>query len=47
MKCRVPQGSILAPMILLLYVIDVTVGLSSYISLFGVDAKLLGIYQTT
>ena len=40
-KCRIPQGSVLAPIMFLIYVNDMTKGVSSYISLFADDAKLL------
>ena len=36
-----PQGSVLAPIMFLVYVNDKTEGVSSYISLFPDDAKLL------
>ena len=41
MKSGVLQGSILAPIMFLVYVNDRTEGVSSYISLFTDDAKLL------
>ena len=37
----VPQGSVLAPIMFLIYVNDMTEGVSSYMSLFADDAKLL------
>ena len=41
-KSGVPQGSVLAPiMFLVVYVNDMTEGVSIYISLFADDAKLL------
>ena len=40
MKSEVPQGSVLAPVMFLIYVNDMTEGVSSYISLFVDDAKL-------
>ena len=40
-KSRVPQGSVLAPIMFLVCVNDMTEGVSSYISLFADDAKLL------
>ena len=40
-KSRVPQGSILAPIMFLVYVNHLTEGLSSYISWFADDTKLL------
>ena len=40
-KCGVPQGSVLAPIMFLIYVSNTTKGVSSYISLFADDAKLL------
>ena len=41
MQNGVPQGSVLAPIMILIYVNDMTEGVSSYISLFADDAKLL------
>ena len=41
MKSRVLQGSVLAPIMFLIYVNDMTDGVNSYISLFADDAKLL------
>ena len=40
-KSGVPQGSVLAPIMFLIYVNDMTEGVSSYISLFADDAKLI------
>ena len=40
-KSGVPQGSVLAPIMFLIYVNDMTEGVSSYISLFADDATLL------
>ena len=40
-KSGVPQGSVLAPIIFLVYVNDMTKQVNSYISLFADDAKLL------
>ena len=40
-KSGVPQGSVLAPIMFLIYVNDITEGVSSYISLLADDAKLL------
>ena len=40
-KSGVPQGSVLAPIMFRLYVNDMADGISSYISLFADDAKLL------
>ena len=40
-KSGVPQGSVLAPIIFLLYVNDMTERVSSYMSLFADNAKLL------
>ena len=41
MKNGVPQGSVLAPIMFLVYVNDVTEGVNSYISLFEDDSELL------
>ena len=41
MKNGVPQGSVLASIMFLIYINDMTEGVSSYISLFADDAKLL------
>ena len=41
MKRRVPQGSVLVPIMFLIYVNDMTEGVSSYISLFADNAKLI------
>ena len=40
-KNGVPQGSVLAPIMFLIYVTDMTEGVSSYTSMFVDDAKLL------
>ena len=40
-KSGVPQGSVLALVIFLVYVNDMTEGMNSYMSLFIDDAKLL------
>ena len=40
-KSGVPQGSVLAPIMFLIYVNDMIEGVSSYISLFADDGKLL------
>ena len=40
-KIGVPQGSVLAPIMFLIYANDMTEGVSSYISLFADDVKLL------
>ena len=40
-KSGVPQGSVLAPIMFLIHVNDMIEGVSSYISLFADDAKLL------
>ena len=40
-KTGVPQGSVLAPIMFLIYVNDMTEGVSSYISLFADDVRLL------
>ena len=40
-KSRVPQGSVLAPIMCLVYVNNMTARVSSYISLFADYAKLL------
>ena len=40
-KSRVPHGSVLAPIMFLIYINDMTEGVSSYISLYADDAKLL------
>ena len=39
MKSGLPQGSVLALIMFLVYVNDMTAGVSSYISLFTDDAK--------
>ena len=41
MKSGVPQGSVLAPIMFLVYVNYMTEGVNSYISLVANDAKLL------
>ena len=38
---RVPQVSMLAPIIFLIYINDMTDGLNSYVNLFADDAKLM------
>ena len=43
MKSGVPQGPVLAPIMFLLYVYDMTEGVSSYISLFVDDEKPQGL----
>ena len=40
-KSEVPQESVLAPIMFLIYVNDMIEGISSYVSLFADDAKLL------
>ena len=40
-KSGVPQGSVLAPVMFLVYINDMTKGVNSYMSLFADDAKLL------
>ena len=40
-KSGIPQGSVLALIMFLIYANDMTEGVSSYISLFADDAKLL------
>ena len=40
-KSGVPQGPVLAPVMYLVYVNDMTEGVNSYMSLFVDDAKLL------
>ena len=40
-KSGVPQGSVLVPVMFLVYVNDMTEGVNSYMSLFADDAKLL------
>ena len=40
LKSGVPQESILVPMMLLIYVIDITEGVNIYINLFAANAKL-------
>ena len=40
-KSGVPQGSVLSPIMFLVYVNDMTERVNSYISLFSDDAKLL------
>ncbi len=37
----VPQGSVLAPIMFAIYINDMTEGITSYISMFADDAKLL------
>ena len=41
LKSGIPQGSVLAPIMFLVYVNDMPEGVSSYISLFADDVKLL------
>ena len=41
MKSGVPQGSVLAPVMFLVYVNDMTEGVNNYMSLFADNAKLL------
>ena len=40
-KSGVPQGSVLTPIMFLVYVNDMTERISTYLSLFADDAKLL------
>ncbi len=40
-KCGVPQGSVLAPIIFVVYINDMTEGINSYMSLLEDDARLL------
>ena len=46
-KSGVPQGSVLAPVMLFVYVIDMTEGVNSYMSIFADDAKLLSRIKNT
>ena len=41
MKIRVPQGSVLAPVMFLVYAYDMTEGVNSYTNLFEDHDKLL------
>ncbi|MPC89884.1 hypothetical protein E2C01_084847 [Portunus trituberculatus] len=43
---RVPQGSVLVPIMFQVYVNDIHIGINSYINLFAGDAKLLRVIKT-